>query len=59
MTLNSTGFKTVLGNFIWNLLNDADVVVVSPGVPLEKYGLSYLLQSVSSYLNLSIYFLEK
>ncbi|KAK8368403.1 hypothetical protein V6Z11_A01G038500 [Gossypium hirsutum] len=45
MVLNSTGFKTVLGNFDWNLLNDADVVVVSPGVPLEKYGLSYLLQS--------------
>ncbi|KAG4160982.1 hypothetical protein ERO13_D01G027950v2 [Gossypium hirsutum] len=45
MALNSTGFKTVLGNFDWNLLKDADVVVVSPGVPLEKYGLSYLLQS--------------
>ncbi|TYI41739.1 hypothetical protein ES332_A01G046200v1 [Gossypium tomentosum] len=45
MVLNSTGFKTVLGSFDWNLLNDADVVVVSPGVPLEKYGLSYLLQS--------------
>ncbi|RVX09640.1 UDP-N-acetylmuramoylalanine--D-glutamate ligase [Vitis vinifera] len=37
--------KTVLGHFDTKLLKDADMVVVSPGVPLESHGLSFLLQS--------------
>ena len=41
--------KTVLGHFDTKLLKDADMVVVSPGVPLESHGLSFLLQSVSLY----------
>ncbi|WRX24150.1 Mur ligase [Theobroma cacao] len=45
VTLTQTGLRTILGHFDWKLLNDADVVVVSPGVPLENYGLSCLLQS--------------
>ncbi|XVE61216.1 hypothetical protein DITRI_Ditri06bG0021400 [Diplodiscus trichospermus] len=45
VTLAHTGLKTILGDFDWKLLNDADLVVVSPGVPLENYSLSYLLQS--------------
>ncbi|XVE96038.1 hypothetical protein REPUB_Repub02eG0187000 [Reevesia pubescens] len=45
VTLAHIGLRTILGRFDWKLLNDADVVVVSPGVPLENYGLSFLLQS--------------
>ncbi|XP_048426410.1 UDP-N-acetylmuramoylalanine--D-glutamate ligase isoform X1 [Pyrus x bretschneideri] len=37
--------KTILGEFDEELLNNADRVVVSPGVPLQNYGLSSLLQS--------------
>ncbi|KAL5812467.1 hypothetical protein ACOSQ3_027417 [Xanthoceras sorbifolium] len=39
------GLRTVLGHFNAELLEDVDVVVVSPGVPVENYGLSRLLQS--------------
>ncbi|KAE8688909.1 hypothetical protein F3Y22_tig00110949pilonHSYRG00047 [Hibiscus syriacus] len=45
VTLKDNGLDTILGHFDWKLLNDADVVVVSPGVSLENYGLMYLLQS--------------
>ncbi|KAM5558953.1 hypothetical protein ABKV19_020550 [Rosa sericea] len=37
--------RTILGEFDGELLNNVDRVVVSPGVPLRKYGLSSLLQS--------------
>ncbi|KAL2464820.1 UDP-N-acetylmuramoylalanine--D-glutamate ligase [Forsythia ovata] len=37
--------KTILGKFDHELLKEADVIVVSPGVPIENYGLSALLQS--------------
>ncbi|XAR69430.1 UDP-N-acetylmuramoyl-L-alanine--D-glutamate ligase [Bertholletia excelsa] len=37
--------KTILGHIISNLPRDADKVVVSPGVPLENYGLPLLSQS--------------
>ncbi|PRQ44573.1 putative UDP-N-acetylmuramoyl-L-alanine--D-glutamate ligase [Rosa chinensis] len=37
--------RTILGQFDGELLNNVDRVVVSPGVPLRKYGLSSLLQS--------------
>ena len=37
--------KTVLRHFDTKLLKDAEMVVVSPGVPLESHGLSFLLQS--------------
>ncbi|KAJ4706474.1 UDP-N-acetylmuramoylalanine--D-glutamate ligase-like [Melia azedarach] len=40
-----SGLRTILGDFDADLLKDADVVVASPGVPIENYGLSYLLQS--------------
>lgn len=39
--------KTVFGNFDNEFLKEADIVVVSPGVPLEKYGLFSMLCSVS------------
>lgn len=44
------GLTTVLGDFNAELLEHADVVVVSPGVPVENYGLSHLLQSVCECL---------
>ncbi|XP_010257350.1 PREDICTED: uncharacterized protein LOC104597480 isoform X2 [Nelumbo nucifera] len=37
--------RTILGHCDKELLEKADRVVVSPGVPLENYGLSFLLQS--------------
>ncbi|KAL3533867.1 hypothetical protein ACH5RR_007388 [Cinchona calisaya] len=37
--------KTILGSFDNELLKEADTIVVSPGVPLESYGLLSLLQS--------------
>ncbi|XP_042480381.1 UDP-N-acetylmuramoylalanine--D-glutamate ligase-like isoform X3 [Macadamia integrifolia] len=37
--------RTILGYCDRKLLEDADRVVVSPGVPLENYGISSLLQS--------------
>ena len=37
--------KIVLGHFDTKLLKDAEMVVVSLGVPLESHGLSFLLQS--------------
>ncbi|KAJ0042595.1 hypothetical protein Pint_17990 [Pistacia integerrima] len=40
-----SGVRTILGQFDEELFKDAHVVVVSPGVPLENYGLSCLLQS--------------
>ncbi|KAK6945332.1 Mur ligase, central [Dillenia turbinata] len=45
------GLKTVLGDFDCQLLKDVDVVVVSPGVALENYGLSSLLQSGSCVMS--------
>lgn len=42
------GLRTILGQFDGELLHNADRVVVSPGVPLQNYGLSSLLQLVSS-----------
>ncbi|OMO70146.1 hypothetical protein COLO4_28736 [Corchorus olitorius] len=45
VTRRHNELRTILGHFDWKLLKDVDVVVVSPGVPLENYGLSYLLQS--------------
>lgn len=41
-----SNLKTILGHFDTELLKDADTVVVSPGVPLENYGLSSLFQLV-------------
>ncbi|XP_019187311.1 PREDICTED: uncharacterized protein LOC109181835 isoform X2 [Ipomoea nil] len=35
--------RTILGDFDTELLRDADIVVVSPGVPLQNYGLASLL----------------
>lgn len=46
--------RTILGDFDGELLKDVDVVVVSPGVSVESYGLACLLQSVS----ISIYFIR-
>ena len=46
MFANHAKLRTVLGHVDRKLLEDADRVVVSPGVPLENYGLSALLQSV-------------
>ncbi|XP_077254205.1 uncharacterized protein LOC143893117 isoform X4 [Tasmannia lanceolata] len=40
-----TNLRTVLGDFDRKFLENSDRVVVSPGVPLENYGLSALLQS--------------
>ncbi|KAH9678775.1 D-glutamic acid-adding enzyme [Citrus sinensis] len=37
--------RTILGDFDGELLKDVDVVVVSPGVSVESYGLACLLQS--------------
>ncbi|KAA8518227.1 hypothetical protein F0562_015701 [Nyssa sinensis] len=37
--------KKILGYFDNKLLKDADRVIVSPGVPLENYGISSLMQS--------------
>lgn len=37
--------RTILGDFDGELLKDVDVVVVSPGVSIESYGLACLLQS--------------
>ncbi|KAM7271321.1 hypothetical protein ACFE04_030535 [Oxalis oulophora] len=37
--------RTVCGQFEREIVEDADIVVVSPGVPLKSYGLSSLLQS--------------
>ncbi|KAK6149190.1 hypothetical protein DH2020_016715 [Rehmannia glutinosa] len=37
--------KTILGGFDHKLLDVADLIVVSPGVPLENYGLASMLQS--------------
>lgn len=39
--------KTFLGRFDSKLLDDADMVVFSPGVPLESHGLPFLSESVS------------
>lgn len=36
------GLRTILGHFHGELLHSVDRVVVSPGVPQEKYGLSSL-----------------
>ncbi|XP_034694237.1 UDP-N-acetylmuramoylalanine--D-glutamate ligase-like isoform X4 [Vitis riparia] len=47
--------KTVLGHFDTKLLKDADMVVVSPGVPLESHGLSFLLQSILSHLGIEVF----
>ncbi|XP_058071555.1 uncharacterized protein LOC131220745 isoform X2 [Magnolia sinica] len=43
--MKHVNLRTVLGHCDGKLLRDADRVVVSPGVPLEKYGLSALLQA--------------
>uniref|UniRef100_A0A2N9GJ94 Uncharacterized protein n=1 Tax=Fagus sylvatica TaxID=28930 RepID=A0A2N9GJ94_FAGSY len=40
-----SGLRTILGHLDVQLLKDVDVVVVSPGVPLENYGLSSLMES--------------
>ncbi|XP_062167492.1 uncharacterized protein LOC133873753 isoform X2 [Alnus glutinosa] len=40
-----SGLRTILGNFDRQLFKDVDMVVVSPGVPLENYGLSSLLEA--------------
>ncbi|KAL6273043.1 hypothetical protein ACE6H2_023735 [Prunus campanulata] len=37
------GLRTILGQFDGELLDNADRVVVSPGVPLQNYGLSSML----------------
>ncbi|KAJ8527532.1 hypothetical protein K7X08_014983 [Anisodus acutangulus] len=37
--------KTVFGNFDNKLLKEADIVVVSPGVPLQNYGLFSIISS--------------
>ena len=37
--------KIVLRHFDTKLLKDVEMVVVSPGVPMESHGLSFLLQS--------------
>ncbi|GMN54819.1 hypothetical protein TIFTF001_023938 [Ficus carica] len=39
---HSGGLRTILGHFDGELLDGVDRVVVSPGVPLRKYGLSSL-----------------
>ncbi|KAI9161886.1 hypothetical protein LWI28_021743 [Acer negundo] len=43
--VNGNGLTTVLGHFDTELLENVDAVVVSPGVPIENYGLSRLLGS--------------
>ncbi|XP_019243025.1 PREDICTED: uncharacterized protein LOC109223247 isoform X1 [Nicotiana attenuata] len=43
--------KTVFGNFDNEILKEADIVVVSPGVPLEKYGLFSMLCSGKQVLS--------
>ena len=50
----NSSLKTVLGNFDNELFKDADTVVVSPGVPLAKYGLSSLLHSVSWFTRIQV-----
>ena len=45
-----SGLRTILGNLDVQLLKDVDLVVVSPGVPPENYGLSTLLESVSQLI---------
>ena len=49
-----SGLRTILGHLDVQLLKDVDVVVVSPGVPLENYGLSSLMESVSQFIRLII-----
>lgn len=44
---NRDRLRTILGDIDVKELHHADRVVVSPGVPLENYGLLSLLQSVS------------
>ncbi|KAK0598422.1 hypothetical protein LWI29_034509 [Acer saccharum] len=43
--VNGNGLTTVPGHFDTELLENVDAVVVSPGVPIENYGLSRLLGS--------------
>lgn len=48
--------RTILGPCDGDLLENAERIVVSPGVPLENYSLSSLLQSVSeSSITLDLY----
>ncbi|KAK4343804.1 hypothetical protein RND71_036898 [Anisodus tanguticus] len=42
--------KTVFGNFDNKLLKEADIVVVSPGVPLQNYGLFSIISSMLNHL---------
>ncbi|KAF3442599.1 hypothetical protein FNV43_RR16515 [Rhamnella rubrinervis] len=43
--MHSGDLRTILGHYDGNLLNSADRVIVSPGVPLDNYGLSSLWHS--------------
>ncbi|KAK3217716.1 hypothetical protein Dsin_011686 [Dipteronia sinensis] len=45
------GLTTVLGHFDNELLENVDAVVVSPGVPIENYGLSRFLYFIMSELD--------
>lgn len=48
--MHSGNLRTILGHCDGELLHRADRVIVSPGVPLDNYGLSSLLHSVSIHL---------
>lgn len=48
--MKHSGLRTILGHFDTELLKDADIVVLSPGVPLENHCISCLLQSVSLHV---------
>nr|XP_009794553.1 PREDICTED: uncharacterized protein LOC104241312 isoform X2 [Nicotiana sylvestris] len=48
---HNADLKTVFGNFDNEILKEADIVVVSPGVPLEKYGLFSMLCSGKQVLS--------
>ncbi|XP_024047497.1 uncharacterized protein LOC18031689 isoform X4 [Citrus clementina] len=47
--------RTILGDFDGELLKDVDVVVVSPGVSVESYGLACLLQSMLNHLGIEAF----
>ena len=51
--MHSGDLRTILGHCDGELLKSADRVIVSPGVPLDNYGISSLWHSVSIQSNIS------
>ncbi|XP_015075111.1 uncharacterized protein LOC107019036 [Solanum pennellii] len=51
LDLKNADLKTFFGNFDDKILKEADVVVVSPGVPLERYGIQSMICSGKEVLS--------